>query len=58
MYMNDIKLFAKIEKKVKILIETVRIYIQEIGEISHRKIYRDNNEKREMTNDIRNRIQN
>ena len=33
MYMDDIKLFAKNEKKkiIEILIQTVRIYIQDIG---------------------------
>ena len=31
MYMNDIKLFAKIEKELEILIYTVRMYSQDIG---------------------------
>ena len=31
MYMNDIKLFAKNEKDLETLIETVRIYCQDIG---------------------------
>ena len=31
MYMDDIKLFAKNEKELKILIQTIRIYSQDIG---------------------------
>ena len=31
MYMDDIKLFAKNEKELEILIDTVRIYSQDIG---------------------------
>ena len=31
MYMDDIKLFAKNEKELKILIQAVRIYSQDIG---------------------------
>ena len=31
MYMDDIKLFAKNEKELETLIQTVRIYIQDIG---------------------------
>ena len=31
MYMDDIKLFAKIKRKLEILIHTVRIYSQDIG---------------------------
>ncbi len=31
MYMDDIKLFAKIEKELETLIQTVRIYSQDIG---------------------------
>ena len=31
MYMDDIKLFAKIEKELEILIQTVRMYSQDIG---------------------------
>ena len=31
MYMNDIKLFAKYEKELETLIQTVRIYSQDIG---------------------------
>ena len=31
MYMNDIKLFAKIEKEPETLIHAVRIYSQDIG---------------------------
>ena len=30
MYMNDIKLLSKIEKEIRILIQTIRIYIQYI----------------------------
>ena len=29
--MDDIKLFAKSEKELEILMQTIRIYIQEIG---------------------------
>ena len=31
MYMDDIKLFAKIEKELETLMHTVRIYSQDIG---------------------------
>ena len=46
MYMDDIKLFAKNEKEVGTLIQTVRIYSQDIGIEFGRKMRHASNEKR------------
>ena len=55
MYKDDIKLFAKNEKELEILIHTVRIYSQYIGMgFGIEKMCRTSNEKREMTHDERN----
>ena len=58
MYMDDIKLFAKKKKKkMKTLIQSTRIYSQDIGVelIRHRQMRPVSIEKRETIHDRRNR---
>ena len=51
MYMVDIELFDKIEKKIKSLIQSVTIYSLDIGIKFVKKMCHANNEKQKTTND-------
>ena len=53
--MDDIKLFAKNEKELEILIQTVRIHSDDIGILFVREKCLANNEKRKTTNYGKNR---
>ena len=56
MYMDDIKLFAKNEKELETLTQTVIICSQDIGmDFWHRKMHHTDKEKWQSTRDRRNR---
>ena len=55
MYIDDIKLFAKNEKESETLIQTVRIYSQDIKMEFDRKILHANNENWQTTHNGRSR---
>ena len=56
MHMDNSKLFVENQKELDILIQTIRIYKQDIGmEFSIEKMYHANNEKQKKTNNGRNR---
>ena len=52
MYMDDIKRFAKKEKELETLIQTVRIYRQDIGMEFGKEKYAMKSRKRQITERI------
>ena len=59
MFMDDMKSFAENEKELETLIQVAKRYSQDMGmKLSIEKILHINNEKQEMTNNVRNRTSN
>ena len=51
MYMDDVEQFAKNEKEFEALIQTVRIYSDDIGMKFGIEVYNANNEKQKTANE-------